>query len=351
MFRELLNSLFPRNDQPTRKTAHRPRLTLEGLEDRCVPAILVNTLADEVSADDGLTSLREAITQARTQPGADTIAFADGVSGPINLTQGVLMLNDPDGVAINGTGVVTLDAGQRSRVFTVARGTTATLEGLTLTHGSVRKGGSVYSDDGGGILIDFYATLTLTDSKVTNCTSGDMGGGIMNLGTLTLNGSEVSGNIAGSSGGGVAMVGGSMDATNSIFAYNQAGSYGGAIYTVWMPFDEDEGAVTLINSTVSHNATIRSDGGGIFNAGAIVVLSATSVDSNVAGHHGGGIYNTSEGQLLVYTSTFTANDAISNKGDDIYNTINSLYQIDEWTDIAPAGIYQEVSQPKGGGRR
>ena len=318
MFRKLLNSLFPRNDRPARKVVHRPRLTLDALEDRCVPTIFVTTLNDTV-ADDGLTSLREAITQALTQPGADTITFADGVSGPINLTQGELLLNDPGGVAIDGRGVVTLDAGQRSRVFTVGRGTTATLEGLTLTHGSARKGQGATSDDGGGILIDPYATLTLTDSKVTNCTSGDMGGGIMNQGTLTLTGSEVSGNFAGSNGGGVAMIGGSMEATNSIFAYNQAGNSGGGIFTMWVPFEVEEGAVTLINSIVSHNVTIRSDGGGIFNAAAIVVLSGTSVDSNVAGRNGGGIYNSVEGQLLVYTSTFTDNQANSNKGDDIYN--------------------------------
>src|SRR5262245_46119784 len=47
----------------------RRRLCVEVLEDRSVPAILVNTLADTVDPTDHLTSLREAILQANSAPG------------------------------------------------------------------------------------------------------------------------------------------------------------------------------------------------------------------------------------------------------------------------------------------
>ena len=77
---------------------------------RCVPAILVNTLADEVM-DNGLTSLREAITQAAANPGADTITFAADLKGEVNLSLGQLTLNDTDEVTIEATKkVTTIDA-------------------------------------------------------------------------------------------------------------------------------------------------------------------------------------------------------------------------------------------------
>src|SRR4029453_12852966 len=56
------------------------RLQLEHLEDRSVPSTFtVNTILDEVTPSDGKLSLREAITRAHTQAGADVIAVPAGV--------------------------------------------------------------------------------------------------------------------------------------------------------------------------------------------------------------------------------------------------------------------------------
>src|SRR5215471_18454892 len=66
----------------------RARLGLESLDARLVPAVFrVTTLADS-----GPGSLRAAVTQANAHPGADTIAFDDGLSGTIALTGGELDL-------------------------------------------------------------------------------------------------------------------------------------------------------------------------------------------------------------------------------------------------------------------
>src|SRR5262245_59129722 len=80
--RQLGSSL---RSQGRRELCRRP--TLEVLEDRTVPAVLtVTTLADLAEADDGHTSLREAIDQANATEAADVIAFAEGLSGTIQLT-------------------------------------------------------------------------------------------------------------------------------------------------------------------------------------------------------------------------------------------------------------------------
>src|SRR5262249_20356751 len=143
----------------------RPRL--EALEDRTVPAnIMVNTFADVVAAD-GLTSLREAIAQAATSPGADTIKLP---AGEYDLNLGQLTINDASGaVTIKGIdGVATIDAQGASRVIEIAAVSTAAFRDLTLTGGH------------GVGYVDYFVY--------------PLGGGIFNSGTLTLQGCTVSGN-------------------------------------------------------------------------------------------------------------------------------------------------------------
>src|SRR4029450_13289712 len=58
----------------------RARLRLECLEDRAVPpTFTVNTTLAEVPPGDGKLPLREAITKANANPGADTIVVPAGV--------------------------------------------------------------------------------------------------------------------------------------------------------------------------------------------------------------------------------------------------------------------------------
>jgi hypothetical protein len=58
---------------------NRFRPTLEGLEDRAVPATLtVNTTLDVLGHDNGMLSLRQAIIDANAAPKADTIIVPAG---------------------------------------------------------------------------------------------------------------------------------------------------------------------------------------------------------------------------------------------------------------------------------
>ena len=128
-------------------TAHHQRhlhsiaatLRYEPLEDRRLLAVVtVNTLADTINFNDGLTSLREAIFATNMVAGADTIDFAPASppSGPatILLTQGELKITDS--LTINGPGanLLTIDAsgndptptlinGDGTRIFNIDDGT------------------------------------------------------------------------------------------------------------------------------------------------------------------------------------------------------------------------------------
>jgi hypothetical protein len=146
-----LNQLFNRWQRrrparPSRKRATR-RLHLEGLEDRCVPAVFMVTTA----ADSGVGSLRTAITSANASVGVqDTIQFAIG-SGfqQIHVASALPIITDP--VIIDattqpgyaGTQIIDLD-GTGSSITDGLQfgggsggtgfGTGSTVRGLAVTH-------------------------------------------------------------------------------------------------------------------------------------------------------------------------------------------------------------------------
>src|SRR5262245_44427088 len=94
-FRRLIPPRQPRQPAPAR-----PRL--ESLEERCVPAnFTVSNLNDA-----GGGSLRQALIDANTTAGADTVVFQAGLTGQITLTTGQLYITDD--VNIQGPGATTL---------------------------------------------------------------------------------------------------------------------------------------------------------------------------------------------------------------------------------------------------
>src|ERR1700694_1441311 len=100
MMRSWIRQLFTRPVTRTiRKAPHRARLTLEALEDRCVPStIAVNNPTD--TPVPGLIDLRQAIAQANSAGGAQTVVFDKTVfktPQTINLIGGQLELSDTTG--------------------------------------------------------------------------------------------------------------------------------------------------------------------------------------------------------------------------------------------------------------
>ena len=136
---------------------------------------------------------------------------------------------------------------------------------------------------------------------------------IDNEGTLTLINSTVSDNRADFSGGGGIDNEGMLTLINSTVSDNRAdfsgGNNGGGIY--------NNGALTLINSTVSDNRTYYGNGGGIYSADTLTLINSTVSDNRADFRGGGGIYNTFEDKLSLINSTVSDNSASSIGG--IYN--------------------------------
>ncbi len=225
---------------------------------------LLSTFAVYNTTDDrNPGSLRWAIGQANSNPGADTIIFDSTVFATpktIYLSGSQIDLTDTTGAtAIIGPAAgVSVNGNQLSRVFQVNQNVTASISGMTIAGGLV-------AGNGGGV--DNQGTLTLTNSSVSG-NSGIDGGGLFNRGTLALFDTTVGSNTAGKDGGGVYNLG-TLSVTRGSVSGNSAKDGGGLI---------NRGTATLTGSTVSVNSALN--GAGTFNDGGSLTMTNCTVSSN-----------------------------------------------------------------------
>ena len=266
--------------------------------------ITVDTTTDNLTANDGDCTLREAIENANNDndtttgdcvagSGVDTIDI--DVTGTIDLTMFLLIIESD--LIIQGPGATDLaiDGGGEfgDRVFHIDPGNTVVISGLTIQNGDSGGGGC------GGLRND--GTLTLNIVTV-NGNRGFGGGGICNFGTLTLNDSTVSGNNGRTSGAGGIDNNGTLTLNESIISGNTAeDNPGGGIWNF------GTGTLTLNESIVSGNSS--RIGGGIFN-GSLAIINDSIISGNEAFiNGGGGIWNANNGTLTLNNSTVSGNSA------------------------------------------
>jgi hypothetical protein len=230
--------------------------------------------------DSGAGSLRQAILDANSAAGEDTINFNQVSPATITLASQLPAITDSVGLIIDGGSAdITISGDNKYRVFEVGSGAKLTLSNLTVTKGNAApfSGGGIYNAGG---------TATVSNSTLSG-NSAILGGGIENdRGTLTVSNSTLSGNSASNTGGGI---------------FN-------------------DGPLTVSNSTLSGNSATTGSGGGIYNAGGTATVSNSTLSGNSAfntGGSGGGIGNT--GTLTVSNSTLSGNSASNDSGGGIWN--------------------------------
>jgi hypothetical protein len=195
-----------------------------------------------------------------------------------------------------GPFVATLDGNGVGPVLSVTGSVIVAIDNLVVTNGTTgiadSFGGTltvshstVSGNSGRGVLVHQDSTLTLNNSTV----SANEDGGIAsdNGSILTLNDSTVSGNTSSSAAGIFAYNGGGGTVTlnNSTVSGNTATGPGGGMFFYY-------GTVTLNDSTINGNTAIGGNGGGVadIDGDAFILNGTSTVNDNVAGLNGGGIY-------------------------------------------------------------
>lgn len=275
----------------------------------------------DATADDGVTTLREAVDQANANAGADTIVFDPSLFAQdttIRLTQGAISISDVieiDGASAAGWITVTgdrngddqlvagsditdirlTDAAQlddNSRVFVVTSGydngvqlgsTATVIAALTITGGNAQDG------SGGGIFSATYAArsgLIVEDSIVSGNIASGRGGGI-DATYLNVRNSVISGNsTTGYNGGGGGVNAGNLLITGSQISDNTTlgdRSFGGGAHGYF---------VRIANSTITGNVTYGDASGGGGASGSTITVSSSTVTGNATRgerSYGGGL--------------------------------------------------------------
>ena len=292
-----------------------------GAYERLPGLVLVTTAADDVDAEDGVTSLREAVALVNSRGDGtitfDPTVFTGGDASLIRLEQGALavggrmIVDGSTGTDIVITGDAdgddeTIDADSRitdmalttgdlradnTPIFDVTAGSyVLQLTGLTLT-GAVSTdnttvGSAVYGNDtslaltnslvrgnyaySGGAIGGYE--VSVSDSTISDNIATFGAGGVATIGGISVTGSTIARN-EGRGAGGLEARGGNVEVNNSTIAWNAASFGGGGIYAY--------GPLTLINTTVTGNSTVAT----YYSGGAFYALDGyTLINSIVLGN-------------------------------------------------------------------
>ena len=326
------------------KSSYGRRLRVESLEDRrMLASIVVDSLADNTTPGDGLTTFREALTGADD---GDVVEFAPALfsGGPqtLLLTEGVLEIEAS--IEVNGPGADTLiiDAsgndptpdetdGQGTGVIRIRDAgffdAPATIRGLTLTGGDTnQRGGAIWSEE----------PLTLEDSTLIGNHSTQNGGGIYADKRLDLVRSTVTQN-QGAFGGGI-YSDDWIQMTDSEVISNESRFDGGGIYTTGTALNVTRGRIS------GNSSPDFQDGGGVYAVGVNGLFNDVQVATNSAGGSGGGYY-LQEGRLTVNGGEISGNEAHNGSGGGAYAvsglsvTLNDVQARDNRASVDGGGLF------------
>jgi len=337
----------------TRPGRARPRLL--ALESRTVPAVftVTNTL------DAGPGSLRQAVLDANSNPGADVID-ATGLSGTISLTTGFIVVNGELAINGPGSGLLTVSGNKQNSIFYISSSSSSvSFTGLTIADGfaasGLEYGGAVecYSQHlafvdcvlknnragsgtggsgyGGAVYFNYWlsptalSTLTATDCVFQDNVAAIAGGAVYFAGSpnkTAMQRCTITGNSAQHAGGVLCgyylLLDSCTVSANSANGDAAVGAAGGVL----VRSQEFSGplSVTVRNSTISGNSA-QLTGGGIFCSGtngSKVLVQSSTVTGNIAAVTGGGItVGGGVNDLLLQSSVVSMNTSAD--GPDIRN--------------------------------
>ncbi len=307
--------------------------------------------------------------------GGANVTFKDLTitGGKLNHFHGAGMLVDGtttvvhlENVKIDGNTIETPNTANVDRFGGGMRVNNSTVTGINvdITNNIATRVGAGRSPLGAGIMLDGVASVTFTDSNISNNINNHSLGGGAYVGfdaTLTLEGVTMSGNSSDINGGGAIFgtVGSTINLVNSATTQTviggNDGNNGGAIRVDGAILNitgdtvmgdiliqnnaadagvggglylRAESQVTMDRVTISGN-TASTDGGGLYieSLGTVVSGTRVTISGNTATNNGGGFRVGTPGAVVTLTDSVVSNNTVTNDyGGGIYNngTINLI---------------------------
>jgi predicted outer membrane repeat protein len=291
--------------------------SIEPLEARIAPAVfIVNTTADTTGVP-GHTSLRDALADADSHSGHNSIIFKlpssqlTGGAFIIELTQGELTSTGDVTITGPGAGKLIIDAQGNSRIFDISDSAVnhdrpVSISGMTLVNGQA-------TGNGGAILTT--ESLSLANVNLTGNSATEYGGAVEGvIENFSVTKCVMSHNSAGADGGALDVVTGTkLQVSNSTLSGNTSGGVGGGAV---LGVEGGNNPVVISGDAFTDN-TATDAGGGLFTSGHAAV--ANSIFSGNSAQSGGGLCLNGGGVPSASTikgSTFADNSA--NVGGGIY---------------------------------
>lgn len=294
--------------------------------------------------DAGPGSLRQAVLDGNMTTPSDTIEFAPGVSGTINLASTIVVTRSTiiDGPGSDKLRVVNPTSVAFFQNDTLPSGINVSFEGLTVeghssgpgsAGGAFRLGSGASTiirncamtgtaaNQGGAIFISDIPAVSVIDSTITGATAGSLGGGIYSRDAgLVVSGSTLSGN-KGSGGGAIdvenpsAIRPASLAVVDSKITGNQATTGDGGAIEV----SSADGPTSIVRSTVSGNFAPVGDGGGVyFGYASSLGVDSSTFSGNTAQNGAGMFVYAPSGATAISDSTIASN-VTTGKGGGIYS--------------------------------
>lgn len=282
------------------------------------PCALANTFTVTTIGDSGPGTLRDALTQANNNPGADTITFNFALNNPpvfLNLSSALPAINGDLTIIGPGTDLVVqrdpAPGTPNFSIFTVGVAANVEIRTLTIGSGKGTNGGGVSAVGG---------TLTLRGVTLMDNSATGSGGAIALIGsgnaTLNIIDSAVINGSTNEFGGGAAVIrtagAATVNITNSTVARSSVqvlvpGKAGGGVYVS----GSAAGTVTINNSTFNDNSiTNDGQGGALFvnGGGGSISLGNTTITGNNCGL--GAAISFQSASLLLRNCTIYANNSM-----------------------------------------
>lgn len=279
----------------------------------CLSALSLNAATFTVSnlVDHAATtgSLRWAVAQANANPNPnpggdpiDVIEFDPAVFGSvqtITLSGSELYLSGPTEIRGPGQSLLTISANNAFRVLAVSSGAVVTLRDLTIADGRGGQAGPSTPATGNlGAGIMNLGSLTLQQVTVTRCVNElnvSLGGGVYNSGSLAVDNSTISGNWS----IGIGQVGSSSVVTRGGGIYNDTG---GEVVCRNSALTDNHAEPNITTGGASGGSHLNNArGGGMFNLGTARFENCQIHDNVVRAEalyfggssraFGGGVYN------------------------------------------------------------